>query len=93
MCAGQPIAYVGMTGYSTKENVNGMQKPHLHFGMQLIFDPSQEEGKNEIWIDVYDIVNFLEHHKSVLEKKPESKDYKTKYIFEDPTYRKYVKSM
>lgn len=92
VCAGQPIAYVGMTGYSTKENVNGMQKPHLHFGMQLIFDPSQEEGKNEIWIDVYDIVNFLEHHKSVLTKNPQDKDYKTKYLFKDPTYTKFVKS-
>ena len=92
VCAGQPIGYVGMTGYSENENVNGMQRPHLHFGMQLIFHPSQEEGNNEIWIDVYDIVNFLEHHKSVLIKDPKDKDFRQKYLFEDPTYRKFVKS-
>ena len=89
---GEPIGYVGMTGYSENENVNGMQRPHLHFGIQLIFHPSQEEGNNEIWIDVYDIVNFLEHHKSVLTKDPKDKDFRQKYLFEDPTYRKFVKS-
>lgn len=82
--AGQHIGYVGMTGYSTNENVNGMKKPHLHFGLQLIFDPSQEEGNGEIWVDVYQIVNFLEHHKSVLSKNKENGQYTQKYKFVDP---------
>ena len=51
--AGDVIGYLGMTGYSTKRNVNNIKTPHLHFGMQLIFDESQKEGNNEIWIDVY----------------------------------------
>ena len=51
--AGDVIGYMGMTGYSTKENVNNIKTPHLHFGMQLIFDESQKDGVNQIWIDDY----------------------------------------
>ena len=42
--AGDLIGYLGMTGYSTKENVNNINTPHLHFGMQLVFDESQKEA-------------------------------------------------
>ncbi len=66
--AGQVIGYMGMTGYSEKENVNGMKVPHLHFGMQLIFDESQKEGENQIWIDVYNIVKLLSRHKAAVTK-------------------------
>ena len=57
--AGQTIGYVGMTGYSTKENVNNIQTPHLHFGIQLIFNEVQKEGVNQIWIDCYQISKLL----------------------------------
>ena len=40
--AGDVIGYLGMTGYSTKENVNNINIPHLHFGLQLIFDEVQK---------------------------------------------------
>lgn len=82
--AGDVIGYLGMTGYSDKENVNGMNVPHLHFGMQLVFDESQKESNNEIWIDVYEIVKFLEHHKSPVIRDEESKEYFRKYEFTDP---------
>ena len=49
--AGDVIGYLGMTGYSIKQNVNNINVPHLHFGIQLIFDESQVEGTNEIWIN------------------------------------------
>lgn len=62
--AGQLIGYLGMTGYSANENVNNINTPHLHFGIQLIFDESQKDGVNQIWIDVYDIVRLLERSKS-----------------------------
>jgi murein DD-endopeptidase MepM/ murein hydrolase activator NlpD len=42
--AGDVIGYMGRTGYSTKENVNNIETPHLHLGLQLIFDESQEES-------------------------------------------------
>ena len=81
--AGDIIGYMGMTGYSTKENVNGMTKPHLHFGMQLIFDESQKEGNNEIWIDVYQIVKLLQKHTSPVVRDEETKEYNRKYRFND----------
>ena len=73
--AGQVIGYVGMTGYSSKENVNGMQKPHLHFGLQLIFDESQKDGNGEIWVDVYNIVDLLQRNTMRVSKNAETKDY------------------
>lgn len=79
--AGDVIGYLGMTGYSSKENVNNIEVPHLHFGMQLIFDESQKEGINQIWIDVYQIINFLNKNRSEVYKKENSKDYHRKYDF------------
>ena len=59
--AGEVIGYMGMTGYSDSEDFNGMQRPHLHFGVQLIFD---ESSKNEIWVDPYELTKFLSRHRS-----------------------------
>lgn len=80
--AGDHIGYLGMTGYSTKENVNNINIPHLHFGMQIIFDESQKDGNNEIWIDVYNVINFLNSSKSTLVK-DENGIFKRKYTFKD----------
>ena len=77
--AGDVIGYLGMTGYSTKENVNNINVPHLHFGMQLIFDESQVDSNNEIWIDVYQIIEFLKKNRSeVYMSNKETKDYSRK---------------
>ncbi len=74
-----------MTGYSTKENVNNINVPHLHFGLQLIFDESQKEGTNQIWIDVYNIINFLKKNRSeVYMEDKQTKDYVRKYDIMDP---------
>lgn len=83
--AGDVIGYLGMTGYSTKENVNNINVPHLHFGMQLIFDECQKDGNNQIWIDVYQIIEFLRKNKSEVQKdSSDSKDYVRKYDILDP---------
>lgn len=80
--AGDVIGYLGMTGYSTKENVNNINVPHLHFGMQLIFDDSQVDSPNEIWIDVYQIIEFLKKNRSeVYMANQETKDYERKFDF------------
>lgn len=80
--AGDVIGYLGMTGYSIKENVNNINVPHLHFGMQLIFDESQVDSPNEIWIDVYQIIEFLKKNRSeVYMNNKETKDYIRKYNF------------
>lgn len=62
--AGQLIGYTGQTGYSIKENVNNINVPHLHFGMELVFDESQKECLSEIWIDTYAIIRLLSSHKA-----------------------------
>ncbi len=76
--AGEVIGYLGMTGYSRKENVNNIQTPHLHFGMQLIFDKSQKDGNGEIWIDVYQICRFLQSHRSEVYYDKEKKEHYAK---------------
>lgn len=66
--AGDLIGFMGRTGYSDRENVNNIETVHLHFGIQLIFDESQKECNSEIWIDAYDIVRLLSHHRSTIQK-------------------------
>ncbi len=79
--AGDVIGYVGMTGYSAKENVNNINTPHLHFGIQLIFDESQKDGNGEIWIDCYEITQFLATNKSAVYKDQEKNEYFRKTEF------------
>lgn len=76
---GQVIGYMGMTGYSEKENVNGMNVPHLHLGLQLIFDESQKEGENQIWLDVYNLVRLLAKNRATVIKDEQSGEYIRKY--------------
>ncbi len=77
--AGDVIGYLGMTGYSTKENSNNIDTPHLHFGMQLIFDESQKEALAEIWIDVYKIVKLLHRNGSQTVYNKETKEFERIY--------------
>jgi len=80
--AGDVIGYLGMTGYSTKENVNNINTPHLHWGMQLIFDESQKDALAEIWIDVYAITKLLEQNRSAVVKV--ENEYERKYEMFEP---------
>ncbi len=82
--AGDVIGYLGMTGYSTRENVNNITTPHLHFGMQIIFDESQKECVNELWINVYEIVNLLQKNRSAVVKDEETRDYYRVYDIMEP---------
>lgn len=77
--AGDVIGYLGRTGYSRTENVNNINTAHLHLGMQLIFDESQKESNNEIWINVYNIVRLLDGQRSEVVKNQETKDYSRVY--------------
>ena len=65
--AGEVIGYMGMTGYSTKEDVNNINVPHLHFGVQLIFDPAEKDGNTQIWLDLYEYTRFLERYRAKTE--------------------------
>ncbi len=79
--AGDVIGYLGMTGYSSRENVNNIDTPHLHMGIQLIFDESQKDGNGEIWIDCYEIAQFLAQNTSAVTKCEETGEYMRKYDF------------
>ncbi len=82
--AGDVIGYLGRTGYSRTENTNNIQQPHLHFGIQLIFDESQKDGNNEIWIDCYELTKFLYRNRSETVKNQETKEYYRVYQMKDP---------
>jgi murein DD-endopeptidase MepM/ murein hydrolase activator NlpD len=88
--AGDLIGYLGMTGYSTKENVNNINTPHLHFGMQLVFDESQKEALAEIWIDVYDIIQVLASSRSAVNRPEGSADFVRTYDFYEPSLSPYL---
>lgn len=79
--AGEVIGYVGRTGYSTTENTNNIDTSHLHLGMELIFDESQKECDNEIWVDLYAITTLLGKHKSTVYRVNETKEFYNKYKF------------
>ena len=50
--------------------------------MQLIFDTSQVDSPNEIWIDVYHIIEFLQKNRSeVYMANKDTKDYERKFNF------------
>lgn len=88
--AGQVIGYMGHTGYSKKENVNNIKVVHLHWGLQLIFNESQKEGNNEIWIDCYNLTRFLYKNRSETAKDEETKEWYRMYDMKDPAVEKYL---
>lgn len=81
--AGDVIGYVGRTGYSKKENVNNIEQSHLHIGIELIFDESQKECDNEIWINLYAITKLLEKNKSAVIRNSETKEYTREFDFSE----------
>lgn len=90
--AGDIIGYMGHTGYSTKENTNNIDTVHLHWGLQLIFDESQKEGNNEIWVDCYALSRFLYKNRSLAEKNTETKEWFRVYQMKDPSVTAYENS-
>lgn len=84
--AGDVIGYMGHTGYSTTENVNNIETIHLHFGMEIMFDESQKDSDNEIWIDCYALTKFLYRNRSDVTKDEESKQWKRTYEMEDSLF-------
>ncbi|MCD8039501.1 MAG: M23 family metallopeptidase [Lachnospiraceae bacterium] len=81
--AGDVIGYMGHTGYSDTENVNNITTVHLHVGLELIFDEERRENGNEIWIDFYQIAQFLSANQSEVERDDATKEWRRKYSFRD----------
>lgn len=90
--AGDVIGYLGHTGYSTKENVNNIDIPHLHFGLQLIFDESQKEGINEIWVNCYELTRFLYQNQSETVKDEKTKEWHRITEMRDPAVKEWKKA-
>ena len=86
--AGDVIGYMGRTGYSVEENVNNIDEYHLHFGLQLIFDESQRDSDNEIWVSGYELVKFLYKHRSDVQRNDETKEWTRVYGIKDPMAEK-----
>ena len=78
---GDLIGFMGRTGYSDTENTDNIEVVHLHLGLQLIFEESQKECDNEIWVDVYDLVKLLHAHRCTLTKTGDS--YERVYPYRD----------
>lgn len=89
--AGDVIGYMGHTGYSKTENVNNIETVHLHFGMEIIFDESQKDGDNEIWISCYELTKFLYQNRSEVVKDPETKEWYRVNEIVDPAVENYRK--
>ena len=90
--AGDVIGYMGHTGYSTTENVNNIETVHLHWGLQLIFDESQKEGNNEIWVDCYELTKFLYRNRSEVAKIGDSREWQRTHEMTDPEVEKHCKN-
>ena len=82
--AGDVIGYLGRTGYSRTENTNNIDDPHLHFGLELIFDESQKDSNNEIWVSCYELVKFLNLNRCEAVKVEGTKEWKRLYGIKDP---------
>ena len=89
--AGDVIGYMGHTGYSDTENVNNIETVHLHVGLQLIFDESQKEGDNEIWIDFFQLAQFLAVNQSEVVRDETTKEWDRKSEMKDPKVIEYIK--
>lgn len=81
--AGDVIGYLGKTGYSTAEDTDNISIPHLHFGLELIFDPSQKDGWNQIWIDLYALTDFLKQNRveTFYDSERDERRSKTYYLY------------
>ena len=89
--AGDVIGYMGHTGYSETENVNNIETVHLHIGLQLIFDESQKDGNNEIWIDFYQLAQFLCVNQSEVVRDEKKKEWYRKFEMLDPIVQGFKK--
>lgn len=87
--AGDVIGYMGHTGYSVNENVNNIETVHLHWGMELIFDESQKDSNNEIWIDCYELTKFLNSYRSNVRKIGDTREWERTQSMTDPAVEAY----
>ena len=65
--------------------MNNIETVHLHVGLQLIFDESQKDGNNEIWVDFYQLAGFLSANRCEVVRDESTKEWDRKYKMKDPS--------
>ena len=80
---GQILGFVGANNCCKKGGAKMLKTPYIHFGMRISIKNSKQPAQptEEVYVDVYNILKFLEHHKSAVEKT--NSGYKEKYMFKD----------
>ncbi len=71
--------------------MNNIKTTHLHWGLELVFDESQKESDNEIWIDCYQLSQFLRKHRSGVQKVDGTKEWERVLEIKDPAVEAWVK--
>ncbi|MGM9626071.1 MAG: M23 family peptidase, partial [Eubacteriales bacterium] len=68
-----------------KEDVNNIDTPHLHFGLELIFAPEQKDGYCQIWVDCYALTQFLSKYTQAVYRDEEKGEWYAKEPIFDPS--------
>ena len=63
--------------------MNKIQTDELHWGGAEMFDESQKESDNEIWIDCYQLTRFLSQNRAAVEKVGETREWRRVYDMEE----------
>lgn len=80
---GQILGYVGANDCCKKGGAKILRCPYLHFAIKLKIK-DKDGVQREVFVDVYNILKFLEHNKAALNKTKDG--FCEKYIFKDKVY-------
>ena len=91
VAGGEILGFVGTSNCCNKGGAKILNCPYLHFAMKLTLPLKGQQTKDiEVFVDVYNILKFLEHHKSFVKKTKEG--FITKHIFKDENFEKNSRS-
>lgn len=85
VAGGQLLGFVGDDNCCKKGGSQILNCPYLHFGMKIKVKTKDKE-EIEVYVDTYNILKFLEHHKSALSKDEDG--FYLKHIFKDDVFEK-----
>ncbi len=80
--AGDVIGYLGNTGYTTLDNTGGLEKDHLHFSLQVVFD--EETQPDGVWIDTFALTRLLNQNRSAAIRNDPSQEFTRAYAIREP---------
>lgn len=89
VAGGQLLGFVGNSNCCEKGGAKILNCPYLHFAIKIKIK-KENASEREIYVDAYNILKFLEHHKAVFKNK-HGKFY-PKYIYLDDLYKEHFES-